>query len=167
VAKSRGCISAAAAVVEACSDPTTRHWLADLPDPYDERAALAYVHSREEEHARGAGVYWCAADDADRCVGWFGLMDLDRAAGSAEVGYWVHPAARGRGVATAAVTLVTAHAFEELALRRVDLRAAAPNLASIRVAEKAGFRRVGTCRGAERLGDGGYADLVRYELLAP
>lgn len=158
--------SDADAVVEACTDPTTRHWLGGLPDPYTEEVALGYIRSREEQHATAAGVYWCAADTYDACVGSFGLMSIDLAAGSAEVGYWVHPAARGRGVATTAVRLVCAYAFGELGLRRVDLRAASTNAASRRVAERAGFRPTGTRRGAERLGDGSYADLVDYDLLA-
>ena len=30
------------ALVEACTDPVTRHWLGDLPDPYTREVALEY-----------------------------------------------------------------------------------------------------------------------------
>ena len=99
------------AVVEGCTDPVTRHWLADLPTPYTAYEALAYIQSRENEHAAGRGIYWAAAEPGtDRCVGSFGLMDIQPADGSAEIGYWVHPAARARGVASEATRMIVRHA---------------------------------------------------------
>ena len=160
-----------AAVVAACSDPVTQHWLGALPRPYTVAAALGYIQSREEEHAGGRGIYWAAADpDTDECVGSFGLMDIDRTTGSGEIGYWVHPDARGRGVATEATGLIVRHAAVPaadggLGLRLVTLRAATGNTASQRVAERAGFRRAGVWRAAERLGDGSFDDLVGYDRL--
>lgn len=160
--------SDADACVEACTDPVSRAWLPELPDPYTVDDALTYIRSREEEHATGRGVYWCAADADDACVGSFGLMGIAR--GSAEIGYWVHPRARGRGVAAEAVRLACAHALAPvevggLGLHRVDLRAADGNAASHRVAERAGFTRVGRQRG-HPMPDGSYQDLVTYDLVA-
>ena len=88
-----------------------------------------------------------------------------------EVGYWCHPDARGRGVTTAAVRLVSRHALAPeadggLGLERLVLQAAEGNTASQRVAQKAGFTRVGTERRAERLRDGSRVDFARYDLLA-
>lgn len=163
--------SDADACVEACSDPVTRHWLATLPDPYTKETALRYIHGREEEHASGRGVYWCAADPvSDACLGAFGLMDLEPG-DKAEIGYWTHPAARSRGVASEATRLVTAHALAPagtggLGLRRVELQTATGNVASQRVAQRAGFTRTGLRRAAERLGDGSYDDLVVYDRLS-
>ena len=73
------------------------------------------------------------------------LADLDE--GCAEVGYWVGADARGRGVATAATRLAGHWAFEAVPeLARLQLRAAVENVASNRVAEKAGFTREGVLR---------------------
>lgn len=160
--------SDADACVEACTDPVTRAWLPELPDPYTVDDALAYIRSREEEHATGRGVYWCAADADDACVGSFGLMGIGR--GSAEIGYWLHPAARGRGIATEAARLACAHALTPgdaggLGLVRVDLRSAEGNGPSLRVAERAGFTRVGRERG-HPMPDGSYQDFVTYDLIA-
>lgn len=158
-------------VVEGCSDPVTQYWLGGLPTPYTKTEALGYIQSREEEHASGRGIYWAAADPAtDRCIGSFGLMDVDRATGSGEIGYWIHPSARGRGVATEATRLIVRHAAipaEDggLGLRRLTLRAAAGNTASQRVAERVGFARTGLQRAAERVGSGTFEDLVGYDLL--
>jgi ribosomal-protein-alanine N-acetyltransferase len=53
----------------------------------------------------------------------------------------VAPRARGKGVATAAVRLISRFGFEELDAARIDLLAEPENVASVRVAEGAGFRR--------------------------
>jgi RimJ/RimL family protein N-acetyltransferase len=66
--------------------------------------------------------------------------------GVAELGYWVKAGARGRGVATRAVVLVARFAFDELGAARVQLVTEPDNVASQRVAEKAGFIREGTLR---------------------
>jgi RimJ/RimL family protein N-acetyltransferase len=165
--------SDADAAVEGCTDPVTRHWLGRLPHPYTRETALAYVASREEEHASGRGVHWAVATDDAPAAGSFSLMGVDdgHGPGSAEVGYWVHPAARGRGVATEAVRLMVAHAFAPIAdgglgLRRLVLAHAAGNDASRAVATRNGFAPYGVERAAGRLGDGTFADLHWYDLLA-
>lgn len=161
------------AIVEGCNDPVTRHWLAELPSPYTRETALSYIGSREEEHAAGWGIYWAAADpETDACLGSFGIMRMNYSTGTAEVGYWLHPAVRGRGVTTEAVRMLVRHAsiaVEDggLGLRRLTLNAAGGNLASQRVAEKAGFTRFGSAHSAERLGDGRFDDVVQFERLLP
>ena len=59
--------------------------------------------------------------------------------GAAQVGYWMDPAARGRGVATRALRELCRWGFAELGLGLIEWRAEVGNLASRRVAEKAGF----------------------------
>jgi len=164
--------SDADAVVEGCTDPLTRHWLTHLPDPYTTAEALSFIRGREEAHASGRGVHWAVADpDTDACIGAFGLNDIDQSTGTAELGYWVHPGARGRGVATEAARLIVRHTLIPvddggLGLRRLTLRAAAQNVASQRVAERAGLRPAGVWRAAQQLGDGSFTDMVVFDLLA-
>ncbi|MQA01488.1 MAG: GNAT family N-acetyltransferase [Streptosporangiales bacterium] len=159
--------------VEACTDPRTRHWLPQLPDPYTAEAAAEYIATREEEHAADRGVFWCAADPVDdRMLGSFGLhLDRDGGPDTAELGYLLHPAARGRGIATTAARLVRRHAFAPadaggLGLRRLVVCAAQGNEASVRVAQRAGFVRTGVDRAAAPLGDGTVDDMVRLDQLA-
>lgn len=161
------------AVVQACNDERTRHWLATLPQPYTDVDAAAYLGSCHAQAKAGTGLYLAIADPADdRLLGSIAVMGLSPLeAVSGEIGYWTHPRARGRGVMTAAVRLVVAHAFKAadaggLGLRRLELRAADGNAASQHVAEAAGFARVGRRRSAERLGDGSWVDLVDYDLLS-
>jgi len=59
--------------------------------------------------------------------------------GAAQVGYWMDPAARRRGVATRALRELCRWGFAELGLGLIEWRAEVGNVASRRVAEKAGF----------------------------
>jgi RimJ/RimL family protein N-acetyltransferase len=84
----------------------------------------------------------------------------------AEVGYWTVAEARGRGIATRAVRLVTRWALRDVGVVRMQLRAAAENEASQRVAERAGFVKEGVLRSARfdrRAGK--RRDFVLYSLL--
>ena len=64
----------------------------------------------------------------------------------AGVGYWLVPAARGRGVATRAVRLLARWAFDSLGVVRLELTCGPDNVASQRVAERCGFTREGLMR---------------------
>jgi RimJ/RimL family protein N-acetyltransferase len=87
-------------------------------------------------------------EGAEGPVGGVGVHFFDGLdAGAAEVGYWVAEEARGRGVATGATRLAAEWAFEaDPELARLQLRADRENVASNRVAEKAGFTREGVLR---------------------
>jgi [ribosomal protein S5]-alanine N-acetyltransferase len=150
-------------IVEACSDPRTRHWLVSLPRPYERGHALSYVEYTRELAARGTGLVWCIADAADdRCLGSIGLEGLGSYAPRAEIGYWAHPQVRGRGLVTEAVRLVTSYATSAGLASSVVIRCAADNAASRHVAEIAGYREVGRLPKAEPVGDGRLSELVLY-----
>ena len=63
-----------------------------------------------------------------------------------EIAYVIAPAARGRGTAPAAVRLLSEWALSTLGLARLQLSIAPGNAASVRVAEKAGYRYEGLLR---------------------
>jgi RimJ/RimL family protein N-acetyltransferase len=78
-------------------------------------------------------------------IGYTPHVDVERI--SAELGYWLGVAFWGRGIVTAAVRAVTAHAFAvDPMLQRLYAVPFATNPASARVLEKAGYRREGTLR---------------------
>ena len=150
-------------IVEACSDAQTAHWLVSMPRPYQRHNAFAYLESLRELAARGIGVTWCMADPADdRCLGSISLDGLNGYARRGEIGYWAHPDARGRGVVTEAVRLVTQHARDTGLAISLIIRCARGNTASRRVADRAGYTEVGIQARSEPLGDGQLADLVLY-----
>ena len=72
---------------------------------------------------------------------------IKREARTAELGYVIHPGARGRGIATAALSWLTDWGFRELdAMHRLELVISTQNPASKRVAEHNGYRYEGTLR---------------------
>lgn len=77
-------------------------------------------------------------------LGMFVQLDLNARQG--EIGYVVAPSARGRGVATRALRLLTDWGFSGLGLERIELWIDVDNPASERVAERAGYLREGTLR---------------------
>jgi RimJ/RimL family protein N-acetyltransferase len=81
-----------------------------------------------------------------------------------DFGYWVRKEARGRGVATRALVLLSRWAARERGLGRLQLIVEPDNLASIRVAERAGFRREGRLRDYIEL-KGSRRDVYMYSLL--
>jgi RimJ/RimL family protein N-acetyltransferase len=63
-----------------------------------------------------------------------------------EIGYVVGPAARGRGVATRTLRLLTAWGFSQLGLKRIELWIDTTNGGSERVAQRAGYVLEGVLR---------------------
>jgi RimJ/RimL family protein N-acetyltransferase len=143
------------AIVAACQDPEIPRWTS-VPSPYTEADALAWLGSDEEE------TFALVDRTSDELLGSIGVRFFD--GGVAEVGYWVKSEARGRGVATRALRLVSRWALLERDVGRFQLRAEPGNVASQRVAEKAGFVRQGVMQAALEI-KGTRRDVVMYSLV--
>ncbi|WP_114241060.1 GNAT family N-acetyltransferase [Dyella sp. C9] len=91
---------------------------------------------------RGVGDECALAivDNADQLVGSIGLNHWQSDYRMANLGYWVRQSRQGQGAAAAAVRLLARHALQVPELQRLEIVAAADNLPSRRVAEKAGAR---------------------------
>lgn len=152
-------------VALACRDELTQRWL-PLPDPYTDADALAWCTEMAPGfRASGEGIEWAAVRRADgRLVGSFGLKRTDWRAWSSEIGYWVAPWARGEGLAIEAVTAIGRWLLLDQQFERLVLRAAPRNVASQRVAQKAGFTREGVARNAG-FTNAGRVDLVVFSLI--
>ena len=125
-----------AAYKAAMQDAENRRWL----NEYDENAA-------EIDAVRVAGqmlALTIADAGSDAFLGFVALLMKEQRVG--ELAYMVVPAARGRGLAPAAVRLVGGWAFATLELPRLQLRIDPANAASIRVAERCGYRFEGVLR---------------------
>jgi RimJ/RimL family protein N-acetyltransferase len=153
----------AAEVVALVDDPAIRQWL-PLPDPYTLDDAEEYIAGTRVQLTAGTAAALAVVADG-RLVGSVGLRLDTLDGGTAEIGYWVGAAARGRGVASTAARLLSDFGFETLGLRRVELNAAVANTASRRVAEKAGFEPEGVRR-AWRTIEGVPTDFAVYSRIA-
>jgi len=117
----------------------------------DERDAARWLASQDRSWRDGDRLSFAVleADDAGGCVlaGNVGLKNREETSRigereTAEIGYWTAVAARGRGIAPAAVRAVTDWVFDVFAgasLRQIMLVHDVDNPASCRVAEKAGY----------------------------
>jgi RimJ/RimL family protein N-acetyltransferase len=122
----------------------------------------AGVHRSQRE---GTGVHLMMLDRAaDRIVGSIGLFHADWEVRSVEIGYGVRADERGKGYASEALGAVARWALAEGGIQRAWLTANTDNVASVRVAEKAGFHREGTLRRAG-LEDDGLHDQALFSLL--
>lgn len=96
-------------------------------------------------------------------LGCVGLNALDRAARTANLGYWTSEAHRGRGIATRAAAWTAAFGFRELGLARIEIVVLPHNAPSLRVAGKVGAVREGIVPGRIVFG-GRPADAVLFSL---
>ena len=145
-------------VYQACQDPEIQRWLPDLPRPYTDDDAWAFVTD-----ALGLGPYQFAITEQENLVGSIGLRVAKHETG--HIGYWCAPEARGYGTTTRALRRLCRYALDELQLERLDLMTDVDNRASQRVAEKVGFQREGVLRSHLRYPGGHRRDSVFFSLL--
>jgi RimJ/RimL family protein N-acetyltransferase len=135
-------------VCEVSQDPAVQRNLAELFAPYRREHAEFFVRRMTlaawDEGRRAEFLVASAADGAR--LGRVGLDLRPHEPGAAEIGYWMDPRARGRGVATAAVRALCRWAFTAPDLALIEWRGVVGNLPSRRVAEKAGFLIEATLR---------------------
>ncbi|MEE6296545.1 bifunctional GNAT family N-acetyltransferase/nucleoside triphosphate pyrophosphohydrolase family protein [Georgenia wangjunii] len=135
-------------VTELCQDEDVARWTT-VPAPYarahGEQFVCAAVPASWERGSPTWAVRVAEDDGGWRLVGMVGLDGVGD--GSADIGYWLGPEARGRGVMHRAVGLALDAGFDRLGLERVQWRAFVGNWPSWRVVWRHGFRREGTVRG--------------------
>jgi len=146
----------AAGLTAGLNDPDSRRFQQGSPTEVTEERSRAWIEAAPTRFGPGSDrvVYAVGDPTTDELLAGT-IMTINPSRMSAELGFWVCPAARGRGIATA-----TAHALAELCfaqgLRRVEMVIRWENLASQRVALAAGFQPEGKLRdvvpgaGAER-----------------
>jgi RimJ/RimL family protein N-acetyltransferase len=96
---------------------------------------------------------WVVRDPSGRLVGQVSIHSMDEEIGTGEIGYWLTPSGRGRGVGAAAVDAATRYAFETLGLVRIELFHAVENGPSCRLAARCGYLLEGTARQSFIYGD--------------
>ncbi len=131
-------------LVECLNEPEIARWIDQIPQPYTEADARAFLAGGSDAFARFA----VTDANAGTVLGGVGVHRVD-APGVAEIGYWARAEARGRGLTSRAAALAARWAIGAQGVERVQLRAEVRNAASRRVAEKAGFRLEGILRSAD------------------
>ena len=150
-------------LVRAYADPDIERW---------HRRTLTHDEALEWVRGRAAGRWqaetgaeWAVVDGSGILIGRVGLPVLHLGEGTAEVGYWVLPEGRGRGVAGRALTAMTEWLFA-LGIHRVELMHSVHNEPSCRVATKNGFELEGVRRSA-LLHPDGWHDMHAHARITP
>ncbi len=157
----------AAALFEAAVESRAEisRWMPWCHEGYSIEDALNWTHPQPAAWAAGSGYEFVIVDrESKTLVGACGINFLNIPNRFANLGYWIRSSQTGKGYASEAAKLAANFAFTELGLVRVEIVAAVGNLASQRVAEKAGAMREGVLR--NRLLVGGVAlDAVMFSLV--
>jgi RimJ/RimL family protein N-acetyltransferase len=112
--------------------------------PYTKDDAFAWIALAESMGREGSAYHLVIAARADGSLqGAVGLEVHSSPTRHGEIGYWIAAAARGKGVATRAVKLLTGWALGAVALPLVEIHVLPANVRSHAVARKAGFSRAG------------------------
>jgi RimJ/RimL family protein N-acetyltransferase len=133
----------APAILDGASDPETVRFTR-VPSPYSLEMAHEFVGTIRTGWAEGTTCIWaiCDAVGPAELLGVIGLHGIDLSGepgGIAEIGYWMRPAGRGRGLMKRAAHLVSAFGVDELGLTRIDWVATVGNGASRHIAESNGY----------------------------
>ena len=126
--------------------------------------ALAWIEERAAAWESGEGFTW-AVTGGGQVLGSVSVSVIDRAHESGWVSYFTLPAARGRGIASAALRAAAAWALGEVGLYRLELGHRVNNPASCAVATAAGFAAEGIERAKLRYGEQRF-DVERHARLA-
>ena len=153
-------------VAEIFADRLVRRWLPVAPDDAGEFDAYAWcTELAAERRDSGAGDhYGIVRREDERLVGCLWTKNTDWLTRSTEIAYAVAADARGYGVAPEAVDVLALSLLLEHRFQRIELRVAPGNVASRRVAEKAGFTYEGLLRNAGSL-HSGRVDLESWSLV--
>jgi RimJ/RimL family protein N-acetyltransferase len=118
-----------------------------IPVPPPDGFPQAWIDSYEQGRRDGTRDGFAIVESGEGgFVGVAVVPRIDRKTRTAELGYVVAPAARGRGVATEALRLLTQWAFSQLDALRLELMISADNEPSKRVAARCGYVREGVLR---------------------
>jgi RimJ/RimL family protein N-acetyltransferase len=117
-----------------------------LPVPTPPGFPRTWLARYEEGRRDGTSEAFAIEDASGEFLGCVMAFGIEADAQTGELGYMVAPAARGRGVATTALRLLTEWGFSERGLLRLELMISVSNDASKVVAERAGYVREGVLR---------------------
>lgn len=132
----------------------------------DEATVLAYVHRERASAEAGERILLAIVDEAGTMIGLGMLFALNDRNRDGEIGFWLAPEARGRGIGTRAVRLLTGWAMHQVGRERVYAMTNPANVGACGVLERAGFVCDGTIRGRDRTAAGERRDSLSYTILS-
>jgi ribosomal-protein-alanine N-acetyltransferase len=145
-------------------EPWEPRW---APDELDRTAWRQRLSRYIEDYATGTAVpFFIFENEKGALVGGITLGNIRYGvAQTGQIGYWIGERYAGRGLMLEALGLLISYTFETLRLHRIEAACIPDNLRSLRLLEKAGFRREGLLRSYLRI-NGVWQDHYLYALIA-
>ena len=138
-----------------------------VPASYSYAEGLKWLERQRKNVSENIGLPFCIANaQTDESIGFIGLWLSNLSQSRANFGYWIIPKARRRGIASAALRLLSTWTFEHQAVVRLELWVEPWNVASQRVAERADFLREGVLHSYFKL-ERTRHDVIMYARIAP
>lgn len=122
-------------------------WLSFCRPDYSEQQNLLWYVAYPKNWKRGIEFPFAIVEKSTgKYIGECVLNHINYKHKVANITYWIKKEFSGKGIATKAVNLIAQFGFNELGLRRLEIFMEPENIASIKVAEKAGAQKEGLLR---------------------
>ena len=129
-------------LVELLDEPDIARWT-PMPSPFDVEAGIAYLKRAQQGRITGRRIQLAVTVDGGKPLGEVLLFGVDGGLREAELGYLIGAPHRRRGIASAALSVLSSYGRDDLELRRLLLRIDPGNTASTSVARRCGYRLTG------------------------
>lgn len=142
-----------------------REWLPWLDYNKEVKDSRDFIISCKEKY-EGNKCFEMGIWYKNQLAGVVGIHEIDWQNEITSIGYWIAKDFQGLGLITQSLKFIIDHAFEELKLKKIQIKCAVENQKSRNIPEKLGFEYVGTNELAENL-YGKLVDHAVYELSSP
>ncbi|MFI7598314.1 GNAT family N-acetyltransferase [Actinoplanes sp. NPDC049681] len=129
-------------LVAMLDEPDIARWT-PMPSPFDAEAGVAYLKRARQGRLSGQRIQLAITTDGGKPLGEVLLFGVDAGLREAELGYLVSAQHRRRGLASAALSLLSGYARSTIGLSRLLLRIDPGNTSSTAVARRCGYRLTG------------------------
>lgn len=150
--------------VEAASADPTIPQGTTVPAAYTDEAGRAFIERQWDRLTSGRGLSLAVADARTNEAKGLVFLGLGQTRGHCDLGYWLVPAARGRGLGTEAVRLVSRWVLTETNVHRLVAQVVPGNVASVAMLQALGFSEEGRLRSWLWIEDEA-VDVIQFSLL--
>jgi len=154
-------------IYEACQDPLIPRFTT-VPINYTMSHALDYfqrIPASIELQREIPFVVEFGVGDEKEFAGVISLHTISIDNHRAEIGYWMHEQMRGKGIATAAVKILTGYGLDTLGFKRIEAAVDLDNVTSQKLLISAGYEREGVLRQRVTRSNGNQIDMVIFAAL--
>lgn len=154
----------ASVVKKFAGDPDVARTTANIPHPYEDGMAEAWIRSQYSAIARGDAMTFAVTLKKDAALIGSMSLSINKVDRLGELGYWIGKPYWSNGYCTEAAQAMIAYGFMHLGLNRIQARHMASNPASGRVMQKCHMDFEGTHRQVIYR-NGTFEDLSIYAIL--